>query len=89
MKPTEQQPILPGHSWAKGWASLGQSRATAGPEAISTLKNRASQVAASDRLAKRQFCQLNQRIALIAASLRYVWDKSEAPGPKPTFQGTQ
>ncbi|PRZ43875.1 hypothetical protein [Tritonibacter scottomollicae] len=56
MKLAEQLPIL-----------LGQGRATTGSEAISTLKNMAS---------------------LVAASLRGVWYKPEASGPKPALQGT-
>ena len=45
--------------------------------------------AASDNKPKWQFWQQNQRLALIAALLRGVWYKSEAPGPKLAFQGTR
>ena len=82
-------PILPGQSWPAAWATLGQSRSTAGPEAISAQENRAPQGAATSKLTKCQFWQLNQRLALIAALLRGVWNKSEALGPKPAFQGTR
>jgi hypothetical protein len=66
-------PILPGQSWPAAWATLGQSRSTAGPEAISPLENRSSQGSDTLELLKCQFWQLNQRLALIAALLRYVW----------------
>lgn len=73
MNEARTPPILPGRSWPAAWATLGQSRATAGPEAISALENRASQGAATPQLTKCQFWQLNQRLALIAALLREVW----------------
>ncbi|AHD03367.1 hypothetical protein METH_21320 (plasmid) [Leisingera methylohalidivorans DSM 14336] len=40
-------------------------------------------------MTKFKFWQSNQRLALIAALLRGVWHKSEAPGPKPALQGTR
>ncbi len=78
-----------GQSRARGWATLGRGWATAGPEAIWDIKNRAPRVADSAQLARRQFCKLNQRLALICSLLREVWYKSEAPGPKPAFPGTR
>lgn len=80
--------VIACHGPQKAWHARATPCATARGTALKPLKNRAKRVAASARLAKRQFCQSNQRLALIAASLRYVWYKSEAFGPKPTFQGT-
>ena len=89
MKEAGQPRIQLSQSRARGWPSLGQARATAGPERFPALKNRAPQVADSARLPKCKFWQSNQRFALIAALLRGVWGKSEASGPKPAFPGTR
>lgn len=75
------------HSRGNPWHGRGTTRAMGRATAISTLKNRVSQVAASDRLAKRKFCQSNQRIALIAASLRYVWTFYEDQRAEHSFDG--
>ncbi|MBY6059273.1 hypothetical protein [Leisingera daeponensis] len=80
---------MPCHSRGMAWHSPATTPATGHFGASGSLKNMASQGSDTPELPKCQFWQLNQRFALIASLLREVWYKSEAPGPKPAFQGTR
>ena len=80
---------MPCHSRGMAWHGPATTPATGYFGASGSLKNMASQGSDTLELPKCQFWQLNQRLALIAALLRKVWNKSEAPGPKPAFLGTR
>lgn len=79
--------VIAWHGPQKAWHAPATTCGTARGTALKPLKNRAKRVAASARLAKRQFCQSNQRLALIAASLRYVWTFYEDRRSEPPFSG--
>ncbi len=65
--------VIACHGPQKAWHARATPCGTARGTALKPLKIRAKRVADSARLAKRQFCQSYQRLALIAASLREVW----------------
>ena len=69
---------MPCHSRGMVWHSRATTPATGHFGASGSLKNMASQGSDTLELLKRQFWQLNQRLALICSLLRYVWTFHEA-----------
>lgn len=75
---TGQSPnAIPCHSRGTAWHGRATPPAMGRFWGFGILKNRASQGAAISNFPKDHFWQLNQRLALIAALLRYVWTFNE------------